>query len=106
MTEDVEEMMRAQLAEHLRVLRQLQLQERRQPPEPRMSNAMLLASPFGKLPQDVGVAAQSAGSGMTLVPGSPAALAPATAEPNLWTSGLVTLGGLLVLWLALRRLWE
>jgi hypothetical protein len=102
MLEDHREIARAQVAAHLRMRRQA---EARMPaPEPRMSNAMLLASPFGKLPQDTGLAFHTTGRSMTLAPGTPAL--PPPQEPDLWMSGLAALLGLAVLLAALRSVWE
>lgn len=108
MTEDIREVLRAQLAEHLRVERQLQLQaqQRKPAPEAQVNNAMLLVSPFGKLAEDTDAATRSTGRGMTLAAGSQATASPAAAEPELWMSGLATLLGLVVLFAALRSAWE
>lgn len=106
MKEDIQEIVRAQVVEHLRVQRQLDLQEMKRAPEPRMSNAMLLASPFGRLPQDVGTAAHYSGRSMTLAPVNPAGPPAASQEPDLWMSGMATVLGVAVLLSALRSVWE
>ena len=101
--EDSREIVRAQAAAHLRV-REHALANM-PAPEPRMSNAMLLASPFGKLPEDVGVTTYTTGRSMTLARGTSTQSMPPR-EPDLWASGLATVLGVVVVLVALRSAWE
>jgi hypothetical protein len=103
MLEDHRQIVKAQVAAHLRARQQALA--RMPAPEPRISNAMLLASPFGKLPQDASLAAHTTGRSTTLAPGNPAPPAPPQ-EPDLWMSGMATVLGVAVLLSALRSVWE